>query len=490
MNCSNCGSENKEGAKFCNKCGTKIEEVKVVSEIQQNTINFCSKCGSKIEGEHVFCVQCGSELAPVKDETTHVENVTKAIESKIESITKKSFPVKKVLLVAIPVLIIGVIGVSFFFFTGKSKDIEFVIANTVSEIKNEIKATVKSNKDITTAYSVLQKDFIWNYSDGYNDIEFVVDKTKTGYSAENEYGTVEVIQDEDSFDLIYTGEDVDDSYSVSLLEPFFEFNSKDIVKYSPELMEINSQYKIELLNFLKEHEVSVNKSSSSKYDYEFKYEFDASEVTALMGDYLEANIEYFEDQLDNLEIETEVTYIEENLVGEFQMIIEDFEDLQQEIEDYDYAEEYTLTIKTVNNKIKCIGMKVKYDGDTFKGEIEVSNPEDYLNSTYDFKTDDIEGSFKLEFNDKLWSMNYEDSYDVKASFVWDLEQGLLTIEDQASIYRSDRYIVNKSEFKISSDKKTGVNIELVEGGAILYDGDEIVDTNKLKHEITMTFTPN
>ena len=49
MKCPKCQSDNREGVKFCEKCGTRMELV-------------CAKCGAKIPPDKQFCGECGHDL--------------------------------------------------------------------------------------------------------------------------------------------------------------------------------------------------------------------------------------------------------------------------------------------------------------------------------------------------------------------------------------------------------------------------------------------
>jgi len=49
MKCPECQFENREGAKFCNKCGHKLEII-------------CSKCGTSNQPGAFFCDECGYNL--------------------------------------------------------------------------------------------------------------------------------------------------------------------------------------------------------------------------------------------------------------------------------------------------------------------------------------------------------------------------------------------------------------------------------------------
>ena len=52
MRCPKCQSDNKEEAKFCKKCGTKLELV-------------CPSCRHPYEEDSLFCEQCGQKLEGV-----------------------------------------------------------------------------------------------------------------------------------------------------------------------------------------------------------------------------------------------------------------------------------------------------------------------------------------------------------------------------------------------------------------------------------------
>jgi uncharacterized membrane protein YvbJ len=49
MKCAKCQTENKEGAKFCKKCGGKLDLL-------------CPTCGHTYEADSLFCSECGRRL--------------------------------------------------------------------------------------------------------------------------------------------------------------------------------------------------------------------------------------------------------------------------------------------------------------------------------------------------------------------------------------------------------------------------------------------
>ena len=50
MKCPQCRLENREGAKFCKKCGAKLELV-------------CPKCSTLLTPDCLFCDECGSKVS-------------------------------------------------------------------------------------------------------------------------------------------------------------------------------------------------------------------------------------------------------------------------------------------------------------------------------------------------------------------------------------------------------------------------------------------
>lgn len=55
ITCIKCGSPNLTGAKFCAKCGAKLEAVPKPK--------FCPRCGDPVAGNEKFCDKCGTKLA-------------------------------------------------------------------------------------------------------------------------------------------------------------------------------------------------------------------------------------------------------------------------------------------------------------------------------------------------------------------------------------------------------------------------------------------
>jgi uncharacterized membrane protein YvbJ len=49
MNCTACGNENPERAKFCLECGTPLAA-------------RCANCGTELPAGAKFCLECGAEL--------------------------------------------------------------------------------------------------------------------------------------------------------------------------------------------------------------------------------------------------------------------------------------------------------------------------------------------------------------------------------------------------------------------------------------------
>ncbi len=65
MKCKKCGANLAPGTKFCEKCGTKVEEVKVeeTKKVADSKKNKCPKCGADNAEGTKFCENCGTSLA-------------------------------------------------------------------------------------------------------------------------------------------------------------------------------------------------------------------------------------------------------------------------------------------------------------------------------------------------------------------------------------------------------------------------------------------
>ena len=56
--CKSCGAENHDGAKFCEKCGAKLDDAPA------NAGGFCANCGTPLNGAN-FCPKCGMSVEGV-----------------------------------------------------------------------------------------------------------------------------------------------------------------------------------------------------------------------------------------------------------------------------------------------------------------------------------------------------------------------------------------------------------------------------------------
>ena len=69
--CLKCGSELKEGQKFCIKCGTpasvRPQLPKAVKQQSQPSL-ICAKCGAPVKFGQKFCIKCGEPISPPKQE--------------------------------------------------------------------------------------------------------------------------------------------------------------------------------------------------------------------------------------------------------------------------------------------------------------------------------------------------------------------------------------------------------------------------------------
>ncbi len=67
--CLKCGSELKEGQKFCMKCGTPVSTNPKQPAAKQMTAAVCSKCGNPLKPGQKFCMKCGMPVASAPKQT-------------------------------------------------------------------------------------------------------------------------------------------------------------------------------------------------------------------------------------------------------------------------------------------------------------------------------------------------------------------------------------------------------------------------------------
>ncbi len=78
MICPNCGAEIKDGSKFCNKCGFKIEVQPVAEHIENIT---CANCGVALAPGAKFCKRCGTPVAPTVVQEKAPEKYENSVQS-------------------------------------------------------------------------------------------------------------------------------------------------------------------------------------------------------------------------------------------------------------------------------------------------------------------------------------------------------------------------------------------------------------------------
>ncbi len=67
MQCSYCGSDVKEGAKFCRECGKEI-----IVKTEALNSSLCSACGNVLDEGAAFCNECGHKVSNESNETENV----------------------------------------------------------------------------------------------------------------------------------------------------------------------------------------------------------------------------------------------------------------------------------------------------------------------------------------------------------------------------------------------------------------------------------
>ena len=88
MKCRVCGKELKAGAKFCGKCGTKVEIQKTDRLLESS--NKCRVCGNELRHGAKFCPKCGTNVEKIKNVSESFKEENSADESNSNSQNKES----------------------------------------------------------------------------------------------------------------------------------------------------------------------------------------------------------------------------------------------------------------------------------------------------------------------------------------------------------------------------------------------------------------
>src|SRR5215472_16290622 len=59
MICTFCGSENRQGNRFCGMCGVRLERRNAERRVKDNGSTQCNSCGHINEPGYKFCGMCG-----------------------------------------------------------------------------------------------------------------------------------------------------------------------------------------------------------------------------------------------------------------------------------------------------------------------------------------------------------------------------------------------------------------------------------------------
>lgn len=65
MQCANCGTQNRSGARFCKHCGAPLPAIPVVPAHSgaPDGVNLCANCGASLRPGARFCARCGQPVA-------------------------------------------------------------------------------------------------------------------------------------------------------------------------------------------------------------------------------------------------------------------------------------------------------------------------------------------------------------------------------------------------------------------------------------------
>ncbi len=173
--CPKCNNQVNEGDKFCEYCGTPVQET-----IQEQY--FCDNCGAKLDSGFEFCQNCGKKIEGSKPNNKQKQK---------QSTSKKWIPISAIGIVAILVLLSVVLLVNKsssskeyalylqdkeMFYNGLSKNKAWQVTSNLVVDSSELNFTdfsdVEKKKAFFDAYATMTKDnkrlFFVDKIDGYN----------------------------------------------------------------------------------------------------------------------------------------------------------------------------------------------------------------------------------------------------------------------------------------------------------------------------------
>ena len=116
MICKICGNETNGDAKFCNYCGSPLEQLNETSRQKK----FCRKCGNELSDNSMFCRRCGERVVTTDDHSCENDSITAQLNSNVvlgQSAAVKKKSSKKIIFTAAAIIGAAIIVIAVMFFT-------------------------------------------------------------------------------------------------------------------------------------------------------------------------------------------------------------------------------------------------------------------------------------------------------------------------------------------------------------------------------------
>ena len=164
--CPNCGNELKDDAKFCNKCGSKLNSNNVKS-----VIKHCPNCGKEVSGDGDFCNYCGNSL-----NKTRIQAISNnlGLLDKVKSLNPKQ---KRILYLAIIIIVACLLVLSVYAITSSNNSSNQELSNTDSSGSVSNSASSQSASSTGSNQLTLWDGSTFNVPSGYTYDESSSDST-------------------------------------------------------------------------------------------------------------------------------------------------------------------------------------------------------------------------------------------------------------------------------------------------------------------------
>lgn len=359
MFCVKCNAENDDNAVFCTECGEKIsgaenilntdsqfepKEIDLSVSEGNNNMFFCENCGTKLEEGAVFCGSCGESISsklPTNSASTIQDKLNiSLIKKKGMAVFLSIFAGVIVVAAIVVMLIINII----------SSSTPLIIKNSMSQMNNELKEIISSNKIIGSTFNILNDSYKLSTEVKGVDIYLSYDKKTKIYEVGGNMAGISMSTELEEL-----------PFSISKYGITFSGEAKGVYE------QIKKEHSEALTKLILDSEVDKEKSKDKEFDKEITFEIKDNDINKLVSTMCDDYNEFIEDYvLSEVAEEIEDKSLEFQKLNPFMDLSNIEDELIYEVDafftsieqDFYFSDDVTLIMYTDKNKIKKIDVEI------------------------------------------------------------------------------------------------------------------------------------